>query len=85
MKNIVIGIDISSKTLDLCVQKGNRIDYFVIENRSKSIKSFFNKYKKNEVVVAMENTGRYNWNIYEVLESFDFKIYVIPPLHLKKV
>ena len=84
MKNIVIGIDISSKTLDLCVQKKNRIDYFVIENRIKTIKTFFNKYKKDEVVVAMENTGRYNWNLYEVLECFNFKIYVIPPLHLKK-
>lgn len=84
MKNIVIGIDISSKTLDLCVQKKNRIDYFVIDNRIKTIKTFFNKYKKEEVVVAMENTGRYNWNLYEVLECFDFKIYVIPPLHLKK-
>lgn len=84
MKNIVIGIDVSSKTLDLCVQKKNRIDYFVIENRVKTIKTFFNKYKNGNVVVAMENTGRYNWSLYEVLENFNFKIYVIPPLHLKK-
>lgn len=84
MKNIVIGIDISSKTLDICVQKKNKIDYLIIENKVKDIKSFFNKYKKDEVIVAMENTGRYNWNLFEVLENFNFKTYVIPPLHLKK-
>lgn len=84
MKNIVIGIDISSKTLDVCVQKENKVDYLVIENKVKVIKSFFNKYKKDEVIVAMENTGRYNWNLFEVLENFNFKIYVIPPLHLKR-
>lgn len=84
MKNIVIGIDISSKTLDVCIQKENRIDYLVIENKVKVIKSFFNKYKKDQVIVAMENTGRYNWNLYEVLENFNFKVYVISPLHLKK-
>jgi transposase len=32
----------------------------------------------------MENTGRYNWTLYEVLEKCDCKIYVISPLHLKR-
>ncbi|MCO4292656.1 transposase, partial [Solitalea sp. MAHUQ-68] len=32
----------------------------------------------------MENTGRYNWNLFEVLPSFTFKVYVVAPLHLKK-
>jgi len=32
----------------------------------------------------MENTGRYNWNLYQELEKFEFVIFVINPLHLKK-
>src|SRR5690606_26613461 len=45
---------------------------------------FFKKYTKDEVVVAMENTGRYNWNLFKVLPGFGFEVYVISPLHLKK-
>ena len=32
----------------------------------------------------MENTGRYNWPIYDELGTFKGTVYVIPPLHLKK-
>src|SRR5690606_27425387 len=31
----------------------------------------------------MENTGRYNWRLYEVLPRYDFKVYVINPLYFK--
>jgi transposase len=82
MKNI-IGIDISSKTLDICV-KGTKTAYFSIENQQPAIKAFFKKYQGEDVLVAMENTGRYNWNLFEALPSFNFQVYVIPPLHLKR-
>lgn len=84
MKKIIIGIDISSKTLDICVKKDLVVKHSVIENEVKVIKSFFSRYSKEDVIVAMENTGRYNWNLLEVLAGFAFKVYVIPPLHLKK-
>lgn len=84
MKKVVIGIDISSKTLDICLKQGGQVSYSIIDNEVRSIKSFFKKYAKEEVVVAMENTGRYNWNLLEVLPSFDFEVYVISPLHLKR-
>ena len=32
----------------------------------------------------MENTGRYNWNLYEVLETLSLTTFVLNPLHLKK-
>jgi len=32
----------------------------------------------------MENTGRYNFALYEVLSTMNFSVYVINPLHLKK-
>ena len=84
MKYIIIGIDISSKTLDICIKEDSKLDYLVIDNQIKAIRLFFKKFKEKNVIVAMENTGRYNWNLYEVLEGFNYKTYVIPPLHLKK-
>lgn len=83
MKNIIIGIDISSKTLDICI-KNETVSYFSIENKVPVIKRFFKRYSEENVIVAMENTGRYNWNLFEVLEKFDFKVYVISALHIKK-
>ena len=84
MKNFIIGIDISSKTLDICVKEQKELLHFEIENSQKAILKFFSKYRENQVVVAMENTGRYNWNLFEVLPKFNFKIYVLNPLHLSK-
>lgn len=86
MEKIVIGIDISAKTLDICIKKSNDHSFEVIDNDSKAIKIFFKKIQKtySEIVVSMENTGRYNWNLYQALESFNFKVFVLNPLHLKK-
>jgi len=84
MKKIIIGIDISSKTLDICLKQGEQVSYSTIDNELTSIKGFFKKYTKDEVVVAMENTGRYNWNLFKILPGFGFEVYVISPLHLKK-
>lgn len=84
MKNIIIGIDISSKTLDICVKTEGNIEHSNIKNTPGSIKKFFKQFSKEQLVVAMENTGRYNWNLYEVLPLFKFKVYVLNPLHLSK-
>lgn len=85
MKKLIIGIDISAETLDLCLKTGDGETFEVIENEIPAIKKFFKKFKNyDEIVVAMENTGRYNWNLYEVLEQFTFSVYVLNPLHLKK-
>lgn len=83
MKNIIIGIDISSKSLDICV-KEESVNYFSIENNVQVIKRFFKIYSNENVIIAMENTGRYNWNLFEALEKFNFKVYVISALHIKK-
>ena len=82
---IIIGIDVSKASLDICVCLDQTEEHFTIENKVSGIKKFFSKFKlQNEVLVAMENTGRYNWSLYEVLAESCFKIYVIPPLHLKR-
>lgn len=86
MEKIVIGIDISAKTLDICIKKSDSYCFEVIDNESKAIKTFFKSFKKlkSEIIISMENTGRYNWELYQILEYFNFKVFVLNPLHLKK-
>lgn len=86
MEKIVIGIDISAKTLDICIKESGSYSFHIIDNEAKSIKAFFKIFKKlkSEIIVSMENTGRYNWELYQVLEYFNFTVFVLNPLHLKK-
>jgi transposase len=79
----IIGIDVSSATLDICVSaKGQKS--VVIKNETAAIRKFFNTYKSECLLIGMENTGRYNWALYEVLKDMHHQVYVISPLHLKK-
>ncbi len=84
MKKIFIGIDISSKTLDICLQSEQGLTHLSMANQPKAIDGFFKKLTGQPVVVAMENTGRYNWPLYQVLAQYDFQVYVLSALHLKK-
>lgn len=79
----IVGIDVSSATLDICVsnQQGQRS--FVINNEAKSISKFFSQYREC-LLIGMENTGRYNWALYEVLKETRHRVFVVSPLHLKK-
>lgn len=82
---LTVGIDISSATLDLCVRNNGTHDFFVIKNEIRAIKKFFKAFKKESLLIGMENTGRYNWALYEVLAELpQHQIFVIPPIHLKK-
>lgn len=83
-KQIYIGIDVSNATLDICVRQGQEQQSFIIDNQAKTIRSFFRRYFNKHLVIAMENTGRYNWILYEVLAETKHQIFVISPLHLKK-
>jgi len=84
MKKTIIGIDVSSKTLDLCLLNDKQVSYSTIENKVKTIIKYLSQYDDTNTIVTMENTGRYNWYIYEALEHFSFEVYVISPLHLSK-
>lgn len=79
----IIGIDVSSATLDIYVN-GKEQKSFVIKNEMAAIRKFFNVFKQESLLIGMENTGRYNWALYEVLKDLHHQVYVIPPLHLKK-
>lgn len=85
MEKIIIGIDVSKLTLDICIQETgvNRFDN--IPNTEKAIKVFFKQFdKKQDILIGMENTGRFNAILYSVLIHFSFTVYVINPLHLKR-
>lgn len=79
----IIGIDVSSATLDICITDTQQKSV-VIKNAPTAIRKFFNTYREESLIIGMENTGRYNWALYEVLKDLHHKVYVIPPLHLKK-
>ena len=80
----IVGIDISNLTLDICISKDGKQQSFIIKNQVKEIREFFSIYQQEQLLVAMENTGRYNWPLYEVLGSLHHKVYVVSPLHIKK-
>jgi len=85
MEKIIIGIDVSKLTLDICIQETgvNRFDN--IPNTEKAIKVFFKQFdKKQDILIGMENKGRFNAMLYSVLIHFSFTVYVINPLHLKR-
>lgn len=85
MEKVFIGIDISKLTLDIFVNRCSKTQHYQIENCSKAVKKFLKGYSNSEnTVIAMENTGRYNFELYEVLSALQLSVYVINPLHLKK-
>lgn len=83
-KQIYIGIDVSNATLDICVRQEQTQQSFVINNQVKDIRKFFKPYHHHQLLIGMENTGRYNWFLYEALAETKHKIFVVSPLHLKK-
>jgi transposase len=80
----IAGIDISNLTLDICIRKNGKQEMFVIKNQVKEILKFFRAYQNEQMLVAMENTGRYNWALYEALAGSNHHIFVVPALHIKK-
>jgi transposase len=81
----IAGIDVSNATLDICVSNTSGQRSFVINNTVKAISKFFQAYKDEGLLIGMENTGRYNWALYEVLKDLpQHRVFVVPPVHLKK-
>ena len=81
-----IEIDVSKKTLDICVFNQDNTSY-MIENTTKSILKFFKKELKNEAVlnyICIENTGKYSWELMKILPDLNCEFYVVNPLHLKR-
>ncbi|MXV38444.1 transposase [Flavobacteriaceae bacterium Ap0902] len=78
-----IGIDISKETLDFCFKEGSQKKFLHIANKPSEIKETFKYYKDKELIVCMENTGKYNYHLYQVLKHLPFKTYVSNPQQIK--
>lgn len=81
----IVGIDVSSATLDICVRNPQQCNHsIVISNQAGAIRAFFSQYHQS-LLIGMENTGRYNWALYEVLKELpQHQVFVVSPLHLKR-
>lgn len=84
---IVIGIDVSKKTLDICL-KGKEMESLVITNSETCfrvfIKKLLNKLAPSQIHIGFENTGMYNYAMYRVLEELQLNVYIFNPLDLHK-
>ena len=80
------GIDISKLTLDICILDNNVKAYYKIDNELQAIKTFFERWALQYpmLYIGMENTGCYNYPLYQALNELAVPYYVIPPIHLKK-
>ena len=79
-----VGVDISKLTLDICILSSEGKDQSKIKNTPKAIKAFLKASCSEPTVIAMENTGRYNRYLLDVLNQTAHLVYVISPLHLKR-
>ncbi|WP_300669516.1 IS110 family transposase [Soonwooa sp.] len=85
MEKVFIGVDVSKLTLDLFVKSNEIEQHYQIKNEVKAIRKFLKSFENESgTVIAMENTGRYNFALYEVLASTKLSVYVINALHLKR-
>jgi len=81
---VFIGIDVSKATLDICRVEGSQKQHEQIPNTNKAIAKYLLGLEPSQAIIAMENTGRYNWALYDVLAKQEFEVHVVAPLHLKK-
>ena len=83
-----IGIDISKCTLDIVINSGNNpSQHYCLENSIDSISEWIGPVLKNcsaRILIGMENTGRYNWPLYEALSGINATVFVLNPLALSK-
>lgn len=86
MRRIILAIDISAKTLDLCIDRAEGRESLEIKNTPSQVKKLLGRFDPvaDEVVIGMENTGKYNQYLYSALAGTAFRVFVIHPYHLKK-
>lgn len=91
MKNedVFVGIDISKKTLDVClIKETNKREVFQIPNTNAAINKFLKKLTASngscEIYLCIENTGKFGWAIMENAVNFKLNFFVVNPLHLKR-
>jgi len=82
---VFVGVDISKKSLDIRVRSGDKSSDHCIDNTPRSIRKFIGEYlTTGDIIIGMENTGRYNWPLLSVLGELTYTVYVVNPLHMSK-
>jgi transposase len=85
-KELIIGIDVSKKTLDLVWKDKQGTQHLKIKNEQKAIASFCNKMvKKNRALFfCFENTGVYSFLLCTVLQKKELPYSMVNALALKR-
>ncbi|PSM52081.1 transposase, IS110 family [Campylobacter blaseri] len=90
-----VGVDVSKNTLDICFLSSNKKDksFYKIPNNQENINSFFNSFKKDEIIVCFESTNNYhielskfltkNKIVYSELSSFKTSLFLKHLSHIK--
>lgn len=86
-----VGIDISKKTLDICIldADGKILSQEKIDNSSKNLLSFSKllikmKFTQDQTLICYENTGVYTMLLNSVLSSLKWNIWVVPAIEIKR-
>lgn len=79
-----IGIDISKNTLDICILKEGATEHFSIPNKADIIQGFFKKSRLRDGHICFENTGKYGWELIDVLSKLQLTFYQVNAFHLKR-
>ena len=87
-KAVIIGIDVSKLTLDLCVSiSGNISQEIVLENTISELNKFFVKLLKehnsSEILICCESTGHYVYPLCCVCSDLSLALWVENAYHLK--
>jgi transposase len=80
------GLDVASKGSFVYVRdkKGSKVESGEIVTTRKDIKSFFEKYADNKIIVAVEASGSTRW-IYDLLTRMGIDVYVVNPNKVKAI
>ena len=87
-KEVIIGIDVSKNTLDLCVSISSKISQeIVLENTISELKKFFNKFVKkhkvSEILICCESTGHYVYPLSCVCADLGLALWIENTYNLK--
>ena len=88
---VFIGIDVSKGKLDYCIISdpfSNQHQFGIVANTEKGIKQLMTlikkKYKSDETIVCLENTGVYSMPLCYWAQHFKIDYWVVPALEIKK-
>lgn len=79
----IIGIDISKKTFDVCVEGQGKFEHKIYANDLKGFRSFKNELDNNSIVV-MEASGPYYVRLACYLHQHHIRVSVVNPLIIKR-